>query len=437
MQTSFTLAQLADPDLADADSILRACVHCGFCLATCPTYVVLGDELDSPRGRLYLTKNMLESGAPATKTEATHLDRCLTCLSCMTTCPASVHYMHLIDHGRAHIARTYRRPFSETWLRNLLNAILPHQTRFRWALRLSRLIYPVRALMPKRLQALLDLAHDSPIAPRSHKAGTYVAPGPRIRRVALLDGCVQPVLRPQINEAAIRLLNRRGVDVVMPPKAGCCGALSHHLSDDETALRLARADIDAWIREIDGDGLDAIVVTASGCGTMIKDYGHLLRNDPSYARKAARISALAKDVSEVLAEIGLGTTEDVPKLAVAYHAACSLQHGQRVHAPRALLRAIGFDVRDIDEGHLCCGSAGIYNMLEPELSASLLARKAANIEHTGAALIATGNIGCITQIARATQLPIVHTVELLDWATGGPQPREIIEIMKKACAEPA
>ncbi|MFZ1989281.1 MAG: heterodisulfide reductase-related iron-sulfur binding cluster [Alphaproteobacteria bacterium] len=446
MQTQFTLAQLADPATRESDAILRACVHCGFCAATCPTYVVLGDERDSPRGRIYMIKNMLESGAPADPATVTHIDRCLTCLSCMTTCPAGVDYMHLVDHARAHIARTYHRPLFDRLMRSALNLILPHTERSRLALRLGVFARPIAGLLPRRIKPLLERAHSAAISPLPVREGdrgrgsetrgpTLPQPPPveeggiRVRRVALLTGCVQATLRPQINEAAIRLLNRRGVEVVIAKGAGCCGALSHHLSKDADALRFAKANIDAWTHEINTAGLEAIIVTASGCGTMIKDYGHLLRHDSAYGERAKRVASLARDISEFLAEIGIDATSRKEGLKVAYHSACSLQHGQRVNKePRELLRAAGFDVREIAEGHLCCGSAGIYNMLEPEISNELLRRKVDNIEHTGADAIATGNIGCITQIARGTKLPIVHTVELLDWATGGIIPDELAHL---------
>ncbi|HXZ69190.1 MAG TPA: glycolate oxidase subunit GlcF [Alphaproteobacteria bacterium] len=426
MQTQFTLAQLADPAIRESNAILRACVHCGFCTATCPTYVVLGDERDSPRGRIYMIKNMLESGATADPATVTHIDRCLTCLSCMTTCPAGVDYMHLVGHARTHIAQTYRRPLRDRLLRAALNWLLPHPERFRSALQLGAIVRPIAGLTYGRLRSLFDLLPTKANTKPSQTGGVFPPSGAHTGRVALLHGCVQPTLRPQINEAAIRLLNRRGIEVVIAEGAGCCGALSHQLSEDADAVRFAKANIDAWTREIENGGLDAIIVTASGCGTMIKDYRHLLSRDPAYAEKAKIVSSRATDISEFLAEIGLGRQVQPRGLEIAYHSACSLQHGQRVNEePRELLRSAGFNVREITEGHLCCGSAGLYNMLESEISNELLRRKTDNIERTGADAIATGNIGCITQIARATDIPIVHTVELLDWATGGPAPSEL------------
>lgn len=429
MQTTFSLAQLADPHVAESEKILRACVHCGFCTATCPTYVLLGDELDSPRGRIYLIKDMLENDRPATQEVVKHVDRCLSCLSCMTTCPSGVHYMHLVDHARAHIHQTYQRPFFDRLNRALLAAILPYRDRFRFALAGAALAKPLAPLLdlikPLRpMAAMLRLAPGFPKgrAP-SEMPGTHAATGPRRARVALLGGCAQPVLRPEIDEAAIRLLNRFQVEVVRVEKEGCCGSLVHHMGREEQALAQARANVDAWTAEIEGQGLDAILVTVSGCGTTIKDYGYMLRLDPAYADKAKRVSALAKDISEYAATLGLPKAERPMGHKVAYHAACSLQHGQKVKGPPAqLLRTVGFEVAEPSESHICCGSAGTYNMLQSELAVQLRDRKVANIEKLAPSIIAAGNIGCMTQIGSATSLPIVHTVELLDWATGGPVP---------------
>ena len=426
MQTSFTLAQLADPDVAEADKILRACVHCGFCTATCPTYVLLGDELDSPRGRIYLIKDMLENDRPATGEVVKHIDRCLSCLACMTTCPSGVHYMHLVDHARAHVEETYSRPPGDRFLRAVLARVLPDRTLFRLSLRagtVGRLFAPLfGALGLDRLAAMLRLVPSR--LPPSPQGGRHVIPaqGARRGRVALLQGCAQAVLAPSINAAAIRLLTRKGYEVVLAGE-GCCGSLVHHMGRDEQALAQARAAIDLWTREIETDGLDAILVTASGCGTTIKDYGYMLRSDPAYAGKAARVSALARDISEYLASLDLGAAARPGGLKVAYQAACSLQHGQKiVRQPKELLAKAGFAVRDIAEAHLCCGSAGTYNIMQPEIARRLRERKIANILAAGADVIATGNIGCMTQIAGATAIPVVHTVELLDWAYGGPQP---------------
>ena len=428
MQTNFTLAQLADPDIAEADGILRKCVHCGFCTATCPTYVLLGDELDSPRGRIYLIKGMLEAGRPATKKVVTHIDRCLSCLACVTTCPSGVDYMHLVDHARGYIEKTYRRPWLDRRLRDVLARVLPSPRLFRLALIGALVLKPFARLLPGRLGAMAGLAPGRiPGASRVDTPQVFAAVGTRRMRVALLSGCAQQVLAPEINEATVRVLTRLGCEVVVAQGIGCCGALVHHMGRTEAAHDAAKANIAAWCAEIDGAGLDAIVINASGCGTMVKDYGHLLRGDAAWAERAATVSALAKDVSEVLAGLDIAShASDAPRPVVAYHDACSLQHGQRVSAePRRVLRAAGFDLREVAEGHLCCGSAGTYNLMQPALAAALRERKVANLQATGASVVAAGNIGCITQLAGAAGLPVVHTVELVDWATGGPRPRAL------------
>jgi glycolate oxidase iron-sulfur subunit len=425
VQTDFTLAQLADSDTAASEKILRTCVHCGFCTATCPTYVLLGDELDSPRGRIYLIKNMLEQGGPASAETVKHVDRCLSCLSCMTTCPSGVNYMHLVDHGRKYIEEHYRRPWFERVLRRMLGRVLSRPALMRLALLGASIAKPLAALMPPRLRPLLALAPPSVPNPSPvDRPQVFPAAGVRRIRVALMPGCAQQVLMPAINEATIRLLTRHGVEVVVAAGSGCCGALVHHLGEETPALALARANIDAWERTRAEGGLDAVVSNASGCGTMVKDYGFLFRDDPAYAEKAAAIAAMTRDISEIVAELGLQAAGDhIPPLRVAYHSACSLQHGQRIdREPKALLVAAGFAVAEVPEGHLCCGSAGTYNLLQPELAAALRERKLANIALTRADLIAAGNIGCITQLAGGLPLPVVHTVELLDWATGGPKP---------------
>ncbi|WP_018898547.1 glycolate oxidase subunit GlcF [Rhizobium sp. 2MFCol3.1] len=432
MQTNFTPAQLADPHVAASEQILRKCVHCGFCTATCPTYVTLGNELDSPRGRIYLIKDMLENDRPADTEVVTHIDRCLSCLACVTTCPSGVDYMHLVDHARAHIEKTYKRPFMNRLTRGILAAVLPYPGRFRLALRLARIGRPLEGLF-RRHQALKPFAAMLALAPRSLPAPWHLATpathaankGEQRGRVAILTGCAQQVLDPSINAATIRLLTRLGVEVVVPKGEVCCGSLVHHMGREEQALASARANVDVWTREIEKGGLDAIIITASGCGTTIKDYGHMLRLDPIYAEKAARVSALARDVTEYLATLDLPS--HIPRgLTVAYHSACSMQHGQKITlAPKQLLKAAGFTVRDPAEGHLCCGSAGTYNIMQPDISDALKARKVKNIEATKPDIIATGNIGCITQIASATAIPILHTVELLDWAYGGDMPEKL------------
>ncbi|MDO7833482.1 glycolate oxidase subunit GlcF [Sphingobium sp. HBC34] len=424
MQTSFSPEALADPAMRASEEVIRKCVHCGFCTATCPTYVLLGDELDSPRGRIYLMKDMLENQRAPTAEMVKHVDRCLSCLSCMTTCPSGVNYMHLVDHARAYIHDHYERPRSERFFRRLLAAILPYPQRFRRALILAPLGKPFLPLL-RRINGLRPLAAMLELAPddvRSPAAAQSTRIAQARGRVALLQGCAEPVLRPAFREAAVRLLNRCGHDVIFAPDEGCCGALVHHMGRENDAHDAARRNVDAWTAEIEGQGLDGIIVTASGCGTTIKDYGFLLRNDPAYAQKAARVSALAMDISEYLARIDMPPVQS-RGLTVAYHPACSLQHGQKVvDAPKRLLTQAGYVVRTPAEAHLCCGSAGTYNILQAQIADTLGQRKAANIDRLDADVIATGNIGCATQIARFTGTPLVHTVELLDWATGGPKP---------------
>ncbi|MFA6264742.1 MAG: glycolate oxidase subunit GlcF [Pseudolabrys sp.] len=433
MQTTFSLTQLLDPQVAESEKILRACVHCGFCTATCPTYVLLGDELDSPRGRIYLIKEMLENDRPATRDVVKHIDRCLSCLSCMTTCPSGVHYMHLVDHARDHIEKTYKRPVADRALRAMLSHVLTNQSLFRLAVVAGKVARPFAAVFAalglSRIAAMVRLTPTTSPAPPSDRARkVYPAAGVRRGRVALLGGCINPVLSPSTNEATIRLLNRHGIEVAIAEGEGCCGSLTHHMGREEQAFAQARGTIDAWTREFEREPLDAILVTVSGCGTTIKDYGFMFRNDPAYAEKAARVSALAKDVSEYLATLELSNTSP-QTLKVAYHAACSLQHGQKiVHAPKDLLSKLGFVVKDIAEGHLCCGSAGTYNILQPALANGLRDRKVANIEKLQPDVIAAGNIGCMTQIASGTSIPVVHTVELIDWATGGPMPEPLARL---------
>jgi glycolate oxidase iron-sulfur subunit len=434
MQTNFSLAALADPAMQASEKILRTCVHCGFCTATCPTYLELGDELDSPRGRIYLIKKMFESGEPATKEVVTHVDRCLSCLSCMTTCPSGVHYMHLVDHARAHIEKTYKRPWNERLMRAMLAHILPYPNRFRLALLASAVMKPFRPLFEKlpfigrQMGAMLGLAPAS-LPSRSAMDGPAIfAPkAARKGRVALLSGCAQPVLAPAINEATIRVITRLGIEVVLPKGEGCCGALVHHMGREEASHQQAEKLIDAWIAEMDGPGLDAIIITASGCGTTIKDYGFMFRENLAYAEKARRVSALAKDITEYLATLDLQPARETG-LTIAYHSACSMQHGQKItEAPKAILKSLGFKVKDVPEGHICCGSAGTYNMLQPEISGRLRARKTRNIARLKPDAIATGNLGCITQIGlgikeRGEATPILHTIELVDWALGGEKP---------------
>jgi len=440
MQTMFTPEQLTKGEVIVSEKILRTCVHCGFCTATCPTFLLEGDELDSPRGRIYLIKDMLESGVPAKPEVVKHIDRCLSCLSCMTTCPSGVHYMHLVDHARAYVADTHQRAPADRLMRWVLSFILPYPQRFRLALKAAALVRPLRGLLPgagaepvktetpglfERLHAMLELAPNA--LPKAEAA--VPAPASKSGRVILLEGCAQPVLKPSINAAAARVLARHGIEVVRPKGEGCCGALVQHMGEENQARAFAKANIDAWMAEIEKGGIDAILVTASGCGTSIKDYGFLLKDDASYAARAAQISALARDISEYLRDLPRLPPQSTMKpmtATVAYHSACSLQHGQKItDAPKRLLQDAGFSVRDIPEGHICCGSAGTYNILQPFFAKQLRARKLANIEKVSPDIIAAGNIGCLTQIGTGTSKPVVHTIELLDWAYGGPVPEAV------------
>ena len=455
MQTKFDSAQLADPATAAAAGAIRSCVHCGICTATCPTYVLLGNELDSPRGRIYLVKEMLENSARPSAQVVKHLDRCLSCLACETHCPSGVSYRRIIDRGRAYVEEHYRRPLHDRVLRELLASILPHRGRFRVALTLAALARPLagwfeRTASLRSLALLLRLSQAAqamrgtapqprvhPAQRRAYPAQTRVHPphpagepaaalrraSAHTLRVGLARGCVEPVLDPSIQAASVRLLQRAGCEIVRAAREGCCGALSHHMGREEEALRLARANVDAWHRQVEAQPLAAIVVTAAGCGPVVRDYGHLLRDDPQYAAKAARVSALACDLSELLDRIGLPPITRLPPTIVGYHPACSLQHGQRVAtAPARLLTDAGFEVRLPQDAHLCCGSAGVYNILQPDIAAQLGARKAEALDALRADVIATGNIGCMVQIGAASGAPVAHLAELLDWATGGPKP---------------
>ena len=423
MQTTFSDAQLRDSQVARSNEILRNCVHCGFCTATCPTYQVLGDELDSPRGRIYLIKDMLENDRDPDEKVVKHIDRCLSCLACMTTCPSGVHYMHLVDHAREYIENRYKRPLTDRMLRWVLARILPYPMRFRVALLLAKVGRPFAPLIPDaRLRAMLDMAPKRiPPVSRNDDPQSFAPAVPRKKRVALMTGCAQKALNTDINDATIRLLTRLGCEVVVAEGAGCCGALTHHMGKTAESHGTAARNIRAWVAEMDGGGLDAIVINTSGCGTTVKDYGHMFR-ETDLASDAARVAGIAMDVSEVLMQLDL--PETAPQdLKVAYHAACSLQHGQQIKTyPKDLLKRAGYTVVEPADSHLCCGSAGTYNLMQPEISAQLKARKVRTLEATNPDIIAAGNIGCMMQIGSAAGVPVVHTVELLDWATGGPRP---------------
>jgi glycolate oxidase iron-sulfur subunit len=425
MQTNFSTTQLEDPEIAVANRILRTCVHCGMCTATCPTFVTLGDELDSPRGRIYLIKDMLEQNRPAAEEEVLHIDRCLSCLSCMTTCPSGVDYMHLVDHARVHIEDTFSRPLTDRLLRNVLAKILPYPNRMRAALKLARLGKPFafllagNSMLAKRLRAMLSLA-PAHMAPAQTLGGTtHPAIGDRKGRVVLLAGCAQQALAPSINNATLSLLNRLGYDVTIPAAAGCCGALVHHMGRHGAALDAASRNVAAWSAEKP----DAIIVNTSGCGTVIKDYGFLLRHT-AQAADATHISGITQDISEFLLKT-YAPTRPPEKLTVAYHAACSLQHGQKISGPpQTLLRKAGFTVVEPKDPHLCCGSAGTYNIMQPDIATALRRRKLDTLRAKSPDLIAAGNIGCLTQLA-GDGIPTVHIVELLNWMAGGDVPAQV------------
>ena len=425
MQTNFTDAQLEIPRIKVANEVLRTCVHCGFCTATCPTYQVLGDELDSPRGRIYLIKDMLESGRPADAHTVKHIDRCLSCLSCMSTCPSGVNYMHLVDEARAHIEETYRRPVMDRVMRWTLSRVLPYPTRFRLAILGAWIARPFRFALPRQLRGMVEFAPKRlPPPSLMDRPQVFPAQGARRMRVALMTGCAQRALDTDINEATIRLLTRHGAEVVVASGMGCCGALVHHMGRETESHAAAKKNIAAWMAELNGDGLDAIVINTSGCGTTVKDYGHMLRLTDA-AEDAAVISGLTRDISEVMVELGLSEVS-ARAMKVAYHAACSLQHGQQIKDhPKTLLKAAGFEVVEPRDSHLCCGSAGTYNLMQPEISAKLKSRKVNALMEKAPEVIAAGNIGCMMQISSGVDVPVVHTVELLDWATGGPKPAKL------------
>jgi glycolate oxidase iron-sulfur subunit len=429
METHFSKEQLKDKDNKTSEKIFRKCVHCGFCNATCPTYDLLGDELDGPRGRIYLIKDMLENNKPANEKIVKHIDRCLSCYSCMTTCPSGVNYMHLIDHGRNHIEKTFKRPLYDRFIRNFLSQVMPFPLRFRIIGIITLLVKPINFIFPKKIREMIKLMpvyFPKKTLPRLK----IYKPEKRkksIARVVLLTGCVQQVLSPQINEATIRLLTRHGIEVVVPKGVDCCGSLNHHLGKKNLASETFKKNISIWYEEYLKNGLDAIISNTSGCGTTLKDYGFIFRSDDEFKKKAKKISELTKDISEYLEEnvkLNFIKEENGKSYKVAYHSACSMQHGQKIHdVPMSLIKKTGNKVFDIPEGHLCCGSAGTYNLLQTDIAKELLKKKISNINKTNPEFIATGNVGCITQIANGTKIPILHTVEVIDWYTGGPKPK--------------
>ena len=429
MQTNFTKKQLQESSIIDANAIIRKCTHCGFCNATCPTYQVAGDELDGPRGRIYLIRDMLENNKPASEKITRHIDRCLSCYACMTTCPSGVNYMHLVDHARNHIEKTYVRPFFDRFIRILLSIILPSPKLFRIVGYLVRFANPFKFLFPKKIKNMLKYMPTSFPKSNYENKEVYSPKGKTFAKVALLTGCVQRVISPQINDSTIDILNRHGVEVIVPKEINCCGSLNHHLGKEDLAHKSFVNNINFWFKCYEEKNLDAILVTTSGCGTTLKDYGHIFRDDPDkdLRKKAKIISSLAKDVTEYLGKnIKLNFVEKDKKFKIAYHSACSMQHGQKLHnQPMNLLKKTGNEIVEIPDGHLCCGSAGTYNLLQGEMASELLVRKVSNIDKVKPDFISTGNIGCITQISSGTKIPILHTIEILNWYTGGEKPNAI------------
>lgn len=429
METHFSKEQLKDKDNQSSEKIFRKCVHCGFCNATCPTYNLLGDELDGPRGRIYLIKDMLENNKPANKRIVKHIDRCLSCYACMTTCPSGVNYMHLIDHGRKHIEKTYTRPLLDRFIRNFLSQIMPYPFRFRIIGMITLLLKPINFIFPKKIKEMINLM---PVNfPKKNLPKMKVYPAEKrkkpVARIALLTGCVQQVLSPQINEATIRLLNRHGIEVIVPKEIDCCGSLNYHLGKSELANETFKKNILIWYNEYINNGLDAIISNTSGCGTTLKDYGFIFRSDNDFKKKAKKISELTKDISEYLDEnikLNFIKNKNAKEYKIAYHSACSMQHGQKIHdVPKNLIKKTGNEVFDIPDGHLCCGSAGTYNLLQTDIAKKLLQEKVSNIKKVNPEFIVTGNIGCITQISNGTKIPILHTIEIMDWYTGGIKPK--------------
>lgn len=401
MQTQLADSIKNTPQGQEAGSILRACVHCGFCTATCPTYQLLGDELDGPRGRIYLIKQMLEGEAVTRKTQR-HLDRCLTCRSCETTCPSGVQYGRLVDIGRAVADERVERPWRERIVRRLLRAVIPYPTRFAPLLRLGQ---AVRPLLPSSMRESVPPHQSATRWPEPHHA----------RRMVALDGCAQPSIAPNINAATARVLDRLGISLIKAQGAGCCGAVSYHLNAHDEGLDFMRRNIDAWWPHIES-GVEAIVITASGCGALVKEYGHILRHDPRYAKKAARVSALSRDIGEIIAAEDLAKLPPLPTpRKIAFHSPCTLQHGQKLPGVvEKILQACGFELTPVPDAHLCCGSAGTYSILQKELSRRLLQNKLTALQSGTPAIIATANIGCLTHLQSGAGVPVRHWIEVLD-----------------------
>jgi glycolate oxidase iron-sulfur subunit len=417
MRTNFTPSQLTDPHLADAEKSLRACVHCGICTATCPTYVLLGDERDGPRGRIVMIQNMLEAGVAPTAETVLHVDRCLSCLACRTACPSSVNYARLIDEARVHIQTTYRRPLGDRMMRWLIATIMPRPSMVRAGLVLARLAAPIAFLLPGRLALMAAMGAHASAPPREPPMRAIL---PNARRVALMPGCVQPALAPQIDQAVARVLARRGIELVPLEGAGCCGSLVHHLGRGEDAKNWARRAIEAFEHAGGAKTFEGVLITATGCSAHLKDLSHLFLDEPSWLPRARALSEATRDFLDLATEVQSSASRN---LRVAWQAPCSLQNGLKLASKgEELLAAAGFEVLSIPESHLCCGSAGSYSILQPEISGRLRARKLGNIAPLNADVIASSNIGCLNHLSGSDAPPLAHLAELLDWAEGGPVP---------------
>ncbi|NKB36819.1 MAG: glycolate oxidase subunit GlcF [Gammaproteobacteria bacterium] len=422
MRTEFSIEQLQNAGLAEMESILRKCVHCGFCNATCPTYRLTGDELDGPRGRIYLMKDMLEHGSKPVSEVVRHIDRCLSCLSCTSTCPSGVDYMHLVDHSRAYIEKRYTRSLFDRFYRALLANVLPSPDRFRTLIRLAKLLSWCRPLLPSTVSASIKLAVNSQISTGQAHAGSVFKTNKQKRgTVALLQGCAQQVIGKHINDATIRILNRSGFDVHILNENECCAAIEHHLGKEQRALERIKTNLKSWASQL--PQFDALISNASGCGTMLKDYGHLLKSDPEYSSLASLVSGKTKDICEFLHENESLVFSTPRNNKITYQNPCSMQHGQRLSKqPLSLLEQAGYKIESLPDSHICCGSAGTYNILQSDLAEKLGQQKTQQLESTGADIIASGNLGCMTQLQQYSGLPLVHTIELLDWASSGPTP---------------
>lgn len=425
MRTNFSPEDLVRPEMGRAEASLRACVHCGLCNPVCPTQLLTGDELDGPRGRVQLVQNMLEKKAPPGADTVHHLDRCLGCLACKATCPSGVDYAQLIDTARGYIEEHHKRPWRERAYRTLLSFTLSRPGLSGMLMRMARVAKPLMPLLPRGIGDLAARAPTGRLQP-SLRPGVYRAEGKRRMRVALLRGCIQRAAAAEIDESTVRLLTRLGVEVVVVPSSGCCGALSWHMGKRKAARKLGRRNLAAWAKEMDGEGLDGVIANATGCTTMLKDYGHVFEEEDGWSFRGRRVGALVKDATQMIAQLDFSAVSGVARPVVAWHPPCSMQHGLGLGGlGEMLLTKAGFEVRVPKDSHLCCGSAGTYSLLQPELAGQLRVQKAAAINATGAGVVASANFGCLDHLRGALDVPAVHVIELIDWATGGPKPKRL------------